>query len=261
MQKTDQLTIELPIFQMEIIKRAARYNRVSPEHFVRNQLNLESIEGWLNELIGDASQGYIAARVMVRCERCQNHKMLGAGATLCARCRYEFPEECADEAHQAFAGVLQPDNNKNFHCRICNKWVVREDMNLNEPTELELATHRLHMQRRYVVSLGEAPFNCLKFFVENFIAVTDLQLAARISDSMIEDHHIISGLNGLDIDELRDRLENFIQRCREEPSDDDTESPDLQTKIVHFIESASQAIEDINRSVRDQTQIEKPLSS
>ena len=242
MQHTDQLTIELPIFQMEIIKRAAFYNKVSPAQFVVDQLNIESMESWLNTLICDASQGYIAERVSVRCERCQYVKVLGAGATLCGRCQYDFPEPCSDEVHQNFANLWESNDEENFHCGVCNKWIVREDLTQNESTESEQATNAL-----YAVSLSSEPFISLSYFVEVILPETDPDLAARVSLGMI------SGLSALwcvgrhDIDELRVKFEQYIDFCKKQTPPPYNLNDESGTG---FINLATQAIEEIRHPER-----------
>ena len=242
MQKTEQLTIELPVFQMEIIKRAAFYNKVSPAQFVLDQLNIESMESWLNTLIADASQGYIAERVSVRCERCQYIKVLGAGATLCGRCQYDFPEPCPDEVHQSFANLWQSEDEENFHCGICNKWIVREDVTRNESTESDQATNAL-----YAVSLSSEPFVSLSYFVEVILPETEPELAARVSEGMINGLSALWCVGRQDIDELREKFEQYIDFCKNQtppPYNMNAESG------TGFINLATQAIEEIRHPER-----------
>ena len=242
MQKTEQLTIELPAFQMEIIKRAAFYNRVSPAQFVLDQLNIESMESYLNTLIADAAQGYIAERVSVRCERCQYTKVLGAGATTCGRCQYDFPEPCSDEVHQSFANLWESEDEENFHCGICNKWIVRKNLTPNEQTESDQANNAL-----YAVSLSSEPFVSLSYFVEVILPETDPELAARVSDGMIDGLSALWCVGRQDIDDLRDKFEQYIDFCKKQTPPPYNMNDESGTG---FISLATRAIEEIRHPER-----------
>ena len=260
MQYKNELTIELPPFQMEILKRAARFNQVSPEEFAVRQLNLESMESWLGVLIRDAAQGYMGETKEIRCPRCQYVRVLGAGAVLCGPCQHEFPEECSDEVHERFASLWQSEVGENFHCGTCNKWIV-----INQPTDAqlldsELASRENHAQRQYVVALGETPFQCLRFYVGEILPEYDMTLAAEVVVRFDSTNRSISGIKGRDIDALRKRLESYVEECKNQHIPDSC-SAATRFAINHFINDASQAIEDINRSVKDQIRHDEYLSS
>lgn len=252
MQETYQLTIELPLFQMEILKRAAGYNQVSPEQFILNQLRLGAMERWFDLIIRDAAQGSIAKQSMVRCERCQVEKFLGEGATLCGTCKHEFPGPCSDEVHRQFASLSQSDNNENFHCAICNKWIVREMLAIAESNKSQYEWYANHLKRQYVVPINEETFDYLKLFVDEIIATSNPEFASRLTDCLVKQPSSIDGISGFEVEELRDRLENFLKGCKERTLPDD---PSDRLFLTCFISSASQVVGDIKQAVCEQSRI------
>ena len=260
MQYKNELTIELPPFQMEILKRAARFKQVSPEDFVVGQLNLESMESWLGVVIRDAAQGYMGDTRVIRCQRCQYGRVLGIGATLCGTCQYDYPEACSDEVHQRFASLWQSEAGENFHCGACNKWVVMEKPNDAQVLSSETTSSERHAQRQYVVALGETTFNCLRLFVEDVLPEYDKALASEILVRFNSTNCSIGEINGRDLDSLRKRLENYVEECKNQYIPDSCD-PETRHNINSFINSASQVIEDIDRSVKDQIKHDEYLNS
>ena len=258
MQYKNELTIELPPFQMEILKRAARFKQESPEEWVVRQLNLGYMESWFDTLIRDAAQGSLGEVSMIRCERCQVRKLLGKGATLCATCQYDFPEPCTDEVHQQFASFSESDDNTNFHCATCNKWIVREDRAISKHSEAQGSWYVKHLQRQYVVAVGSSTFDYLKLFVDEVIGSSDPQFARRVSVCMFREHSSISGLNGLEIDDLRVRLEDFLEGCEDRVF---PEEPKDRLFLSRFISAASDAVNDIKQAVCEQSKIGEVASS
>lgn len=258
MQYKNELTIELPPFQMEILKRAARFKQESPEEWVVRQLNLGYMESWFDTLIRDAAQGALGEVSMIRCERCQVQKLLGKGATLCATCQYDFPEPCTDEVHQQFASFSESDDNTNFHCATCNKWIVREDHAISKHSELQGSQYVKHLQRQYVVPIGEATFDYLQLFVDEVIANSDPEFARRVTVCMVKEHSSINGLNGLEVDDLRIRLETFLEGCGDRVFPDD---PQDRLFLTCFITAASRVVDDIKQAVCEQSKIGEVASS
>ena len=249
MSHLHNLTIRLPTFEMEILRRAAVFQNTTPEQFVVKQLNLSEVQELFDFMIRNASQGYIGAIGNERCARCQWRQPMGAGATLCHYCEHNFPDRCPDELHERFANLSQSDENTSFHCNVCNAWVVVEQISSTSAGASELVPQDETGKKTYRVELEENPFNAVNYFVDRVLGKVKEELAVKLRTHLDKNDFAINDISKAGIHVLTLHMEQFMKHlCDVRPNKDEQ----FQRFADDFTEDAKSAIESIRRSIEQQ---------
>ena len=249
MSQLHSLTIRLPTFEMEILKRAAVFQNTTPEQFVVKQLNLSEMQELFDFMIRNASQGYIGAIGNERCSRCQWRQPMGAGATLCHYCEHNFPDRCPDELHERFATLSQSDENTSFHCNVCNAWVVVEHISSTTSGTTDLVSQDETGKKTYRVELEDSHFKAVDFFIEQILSRIKNDLADRLRPYLDRDGRAINGITDFELNMLTSHMKGYMDFLSDDgPSGDQS----YQKFIDEFTGDAKSAIESIHRSVQEQ---------
>lgn len=257
MTRTHPLTIHLPTFETEILRRAAAFQDITPEQLVVKQLNLENLRELFDYVISNGSQGYMGRLETKRCTRCRLEYLLGEGAQMCHNCEHGFPERCPDEVHEQFASMWQSEPGANFHCGTCNAWVIVSEHQTTQTDSAKPATTPNKQEPTYTVALGYQPYEAVNSLLKGTILRQQRSFAERVSSHLDLTYRSIVGISKDDLNKLEAMLVKVIARLEDRLTDTESQTRHRDAQMLQALRAAVKAIK---YAVRRQDRAQTPVT-